>query len=168
MRLNVYSHLLLLLVVGILLSTVTVTARSPFQFPRFPVHWKPRTSSLISSEATLNKQQVCEKKPPPPVSSLFSLRGGKSLQVFVKTFAGKTLTVEVEPDESVESLKNKLQSKEGIPPNQQRILFGGKQLDSKKSISDYGIEDESTMNMVLRLRGGRESRNNDNNDNNKL
>ena len=85
--------------------------------------------------------------------SYLKLRGG-SMQVFVKTFAGKTLTVEVEPDESIESLKNKLQSKEGIPPNQQRILFGGKQLDSKKSISDYKIENESTMHMVLRLRGG--------------
>lgn len=72
----------------------------------------------------------------------------------MKTFAGKTLTVEVEPDESIESLKNKLQSKEGIPPNQQRILFGGKQLDSQKSISDYDIENESTMHLVLRLRGG--------------
>jgi hypothetical protein len=76
------------------------------------------------------------------------------LQVFVKTFAGKTITVEVEPDESIESLKNKVQSKEGVPPNQQRLLFGGKQLDSRKSISDYDIEDESTMHMVLRLRGG--------------
>lgn len=76
------------------------------------------------------------------------------MQVFVKTFSGKTLTMEVEPDESIESVKNKLQDKEGIPPNQQRILFGGKQLDARKTISDYDIENESTMHLVLRLRGG--------------
>ena len=83
---------------------------------------------------------------------LLRLRGG--MQVFVKTLSGKTISVECEPDESIESLKEKILAKEGVPPDQQRIIFGGKQLDAQKSLSDYDIDDDSTLQLVLRLRGG--------------
>jgi len=84
--------------------------------------------------------------------NIIKFRGG--MQVFVKTLTGKTITVDCEPDESVESLKAKIQEKEGVAPDQQRIIFGGKQLDSLKSLSDYDIDDDSTLHLVLRLRGG--------------
>ena len=86
------------------------------------------------------------------VDKILRIRGG--MQVFVKTLTGKTISVDVEPDESVESLKAKISEKEGVPVDQQRIIFGGKQLDALKSLSDYDIDDDSTLHLVLRLRGG--------------
>ncbi|CEG00300.1 Ubiquitin supergroup [Ostreococcus tauri] len=83
------------------------------------------------------------------------------MMIKVKTLTGKEIEIDIEPTDSVERIKERVEEKEGIPPVQQRLIFGGKQMNDEKIAKDYNIEGGSVLHLVLALRGGGGARGND-------
>jgi ubiquitin len=76
------------------------------------------------------------------------------MQIFVKTLTGRTISLLVEEDESIRVVKEKLKDKEGVPVDEQRLIYGGHELKEDRTLKDYGIGREATLHFVLRLPGG--------------
>ncbi|KAJ1302340.1 hypothetical protein OPQ81_001155 [Rhizoctonia solani] len=104
---------------------------------------------------TVMLDELAPSPPPPPVgdtSSSSHTEAYGTMQIFAKTFTGKTIRLLVDPDDTIENVKSKIQDKEGIQPKQQRLIFGGQRLADTMTVAECKIGSGDIMDLVVALR----------------
>ncbi|XP_060699529.1 polyubiquitin-like [Hemiscyllium ocellatum] len=125
-----------------------------YEKTKVPVYQQRLVIQNGNTQELKDNKRLSDYCVPPSNTVMLIVKNEERMQIFLQNDKGKLSTYDVRPSQSVEEFKAQVQRQERVPANQQRLMYDGKQLEDGRLLSDYNIQPESTIFLLLRLRGG--------------